>query len=617
LLYIPVHVEGKHWGKLCFVDSRTQQREWNWAETDTLRTLAGLIGMAMTRARYVKELADANTIVQNSPTILYRIKGEPPFPLVYVSHNITKFGHEPVQLLRNANWIDQLVVEDDRKDWREALLRMMEGNGDASMLEFRLHADSGQSRWVENRYTPIRDKEGRLAEVEGIIIDITERKAAEERIAAMARTDALTGLANRATFNERLQQAFAATRRGGRPFAVFYMDLDRFKTVNDTWGHAIGDELLKETAQRLRECVRETDVVARLGGDEFALLQMDISEPSNAATLARYIHQTLGSPMLLAGNELRSSCSIGICPWSADIKDADSMLVQADLALYRAKEDGRNCYRFHSGELDKEVLQRNALADELRIGIEGGELELAWQPQVSIADRCIVGIEALVRWRHPVRGLLEAHDFIPVAEKTGSIVALGHWVLDAACRQLREWRDAGLQLQQITLNLSQNQLKNDAELIGDVATLTAKWGLLPADLEFDVTEAMLAQTTWTQNDVLHRLRALGCKIAIDNFGSAYSSLDYLRAYQVNHLKVASTFIRQAAQDPEHASTLKAIIQLAHDLNVGIVVEGVETAEENALLQSINQSSRAQGYFYSPALDGAAASALLTSAAPLS
>src|SRR5690606_5257160 len=209
------------------------------------------------------------------------------------------------------------------------------------------------------------------------------------------------------------------------PFAVFYMDLDRFKTINDTLGHAVGDELLKETARRLGKVTRETDLVARLGGDEFAILQMDISEAANAGALARNIQQELGKPIVIEGNELRVSCSIGICPWGPQHKDPESMLVQADLALYRAKEDGRNCYRFHSPELDQEVLERSTLADELRVGIERGELELGWQPQVSIDNSHIAGMEALVRWRHPKRGLLAAAEFVPVAEKTGSIMALG------------------------------------------------------------------------------------------------------------------------------------------------------------------------------------------------
>jgi diguanylate cyclase (GGDEF)-like protein/PAS domain S-box-containing protein len=609
-LKIPVQVENKSWGCVTFIDSATQQRQWSWAETDTLRTLAGLIGVAMTRARYVKELADANMIVQNSPTILYRLKGEPAFPLIYISHNITKFGHKSGELVEAGNWMETLVAPEDRETVHKAMSRMLEPGGSAAALEFRLRSGDGDYRWVENRYTPVRDKNGRLVEVEGIIIDITERKAAEEKIAAMARTDGLTGLANRVTFNERLNLAFAASRRGANPFAVMYMDLDHFKTINDTLGHGVGDELLKEVANRLRKVTRNTDLVARLGGDEFAVLQMEISEPANAGTLAQNILQAINRPMQIEGNELRVTSSLGICPYSEDSVDPDNMLIQADLALYRAKDEGRNRFRFHSGELDKLVLERTEMAEELRQAIEKGELELAYQPQVTIAGGTIVGLEALLRWNHPTRGLLVAKDFISVAEKTGSIMDLGHWVLDTACRQLRAWRDAGMALTQITLNLSALQLKSSSELVRDVAETTRKWGLQPSDLEFDVTEAMLAETTWSHNEVLNLLRQLGCKIAIDNFGTEYSSFEYLRAYEVNHLKLGQIFIRRALKDPEWGTAIRAIINLARDLGIGVVVEGVETREQLELLQSIGITADAQGYYYSRAVTGVAASELL-------
>jgi diguanylate cyclase (GGDEF)-like protein/PAS domain S-box-containing protein len=609
-LHLRVMVEGEVWGSLCFIDSVRRRREWTWAQTDTLRTLADLVGAAMTRARYVKELAVANTIVQNSPTILYRLQGKPAFPLIYISHNITKFGHDAAALIDRSDWVDLLVEEADRSTVREAMSRMLASDGRGAALEFRLRTGSGDTRWVENRYTPIRDAKGRLEEVEGIIIDITERKAAEEKIAAMARTDGLTGLANRNTFNERLNMAFAATRRGGAPFAVFYMDLDRFKSINDTLGHAVGDELLKETASRLRKVTRETDLVARLGGDEFAVLQMDIREASNAGDLAHNIQQELARPLEIDGNELRVSCSIGICPWSPKDKDPESMLVQADLALYRAKEDGRNCYRFHSPELDREVLESSTLADELRIGIERGELELGWQPQVSIGSNDIAGMEALVRWRHPRRGLLAAAAFVPVAEKTGFIMALGNWVLESACKQLRAWRDEGIKLEEITINLSLGQLKHGRDLIDAIQETTRKWQLQPQDIEFDVTEAMLAQATWTRNDVLTRLRDLGYKIGIDNFGTEYSSFEYLHAYAVNHLKVGRVFIQDAVSNPSHVHILKAIIQLATELGLGVIIEGVETREQSELLQELQASIKAQGYYYSQVVGGSDAGELL-------
>lgn len=609
-LYLRVMVEGEVWGSLCFIDTVRRRRDWSWAETDTLRTLADLVGAAMTRARYVKELAAANTIVQNSPTILYRLQGKPAFPLIYISHNITKFGHDAAALIDRNDWVDLLVEEADRGTVREAMSRMLASDGRGAALEFRLRTGSGDTRWVENRYTPIRDANGRLEEVEGIIIDITERKAAEEKIAAMARTDGLTGLANRNTFNERLNIAFAATRRGGAPFAVFYMDLDRFKSINDTLGHAVGDALLKETASRLRKVTRETDLVARLGGDEFAVLQTDIRDAANAGDLARNIQQELARPLQIDGNELRVSCSIGICPWSPKDKDPESMLVQADLALYRAKEDGRNCYRFHSPDLDREVLESSTLADELRAGIERGELELGWQPQVSISNNVIAGMEALVRWRHPRRGLLSAAAFVPVAEKAGCVLALGNWVLENACRQLRAWRDEGIKLEEITINLSLGQLKHGRDLIDSVQAITRKWQLQPRDIEFDVTEAMLAQATWTRNDVLTRLRDLGYKIGIDNFGTEYSSFEYLHAYAVNHLKVGRVFIQDAVRNPSHVHILKAIIQLANELGLGVIIEGVETREQSELLQELQTSIKAQGYYYSQVVGGPDAGELL-------
>ncbi len=610
-LQIPVQVEDGLWGSLTFVDSSPQARQWSWAETDALKTLADLIGVSMTRARYLKELADANMIVQNSPTILFRLKGEPSFPLIYISHNITKFGHQPTALLEASQWMQQLVVPDDHEILHQAMARMLEPGSAGASLEFRLLSGEGDVRWVENRYTPVRDPDGRLKEVEGIIIDITERKLAEEKIKALARTDPLTGLANRATFNERLQQAFAAARRGANGFAVFYLDLDHFKTINDTLGHAMGDELLKEAAKRFTGATRDIDLVARLGGDEFAILQTEVNEPANAGTLAQHILQTIRKPFVFEGNELRVTSSIGICPYSPDAKNPETMLSQADLALYRAKEEGRNRYRFHSQDLDNQVLTQSELAEELRSAIDNGELRLMYQPQVSIVSEAVSGMEALVRWQHPKRGLLEAKDFIPIAEKTGSIMPLGRWVLNEACRQLSLWRQEGLALGEITLNLSAVQLKNARALLDEVSAATKQWGLQPSDLEFDVTEAMLAQTTWTQNDVLNRLRELGCKISIDNFGTEYSSFDYLSAYAVNHLKIAKEFIHDALANPERAATLKAMIRLAGDLRIGVIVEGVETPEQRAFLLSINGGTNAQGYYYSRAVDAESARELLS------
>lgn len=557
-----------------------------------------------------KELSDANIIVRNSPTILYRLRGEPAFPLMYISHNITKFGHAAAQLVASPDWTKELIHPDDQQMLEAAMARVLEKNAQGASIEFRLRTGDGAYRWVENRYVPVRNSEGRLIEVEGIILDITERKRAEEKFALLARTDGLTGLANRATFIERLSQAFAAAERGAPLFAIFYLDLDHFKDVNDTLGHPVGDLLLQQVATRIRNCTRESDLVARLGGDEFAILQANMSEPANAGALAEKIQTALAPAYSLNGNQLHISASIGICPYVPGSTGADAMLTQADLALYRSKEEGRNQYHFHSEDLDQQVLDRVTLGNDLRRAIDQGELALYYQPQVELSSGKIFGMEALVRWNHPVRGLLAAEVFIRIAEITGSIAALGHWVLEQACRQMRQWRDEGMAPPVIAVNLSLAQIKSGRKLVSDVAETIAKWGLAPADLEFDVTEATLAQTKWTRSDVLPQLRELGVKIAIDDFGTEYSSFDYLKTYRVNRLKIAQSFINSATADPQSATTIRAIINFARELGIGIVAEGVETREQHALLISTGSTIQAQGFYFSAAVDSAHAGELL-------
>jgi diguanylate cyclase (GGDEF)-like protein/PAS domain S-box-containing protein len=611
-LQIPVMMESELWGSLNFIDSGSEQREWSWAESDTLKTLTGLIGVALTRAQYVKELADANMIVQNSPTILYRLRGEPSFPLIYISHNITKFGHDPQELVSSADWANFLIDPGDRVKVAEAMARVLERDAAAASFEFRLRTGDGGFRWVENRYTPVRDKkDGRLIEVEGIIIDITERKAAEEKIAQLARTDALTGLANRATFIERLRQSFAAARRGAGPFAVLYIDLDHFKDVNDTLGHPVGDALLREVADRLRNATRESDVIARLGGDEFAILQTELTDAAQASALAAKLNKLLAQPYAIAGNEINAiTASIGICPYTASSAGPDGMLAQADLALYRSKGDGRNQYHFHSEELDHEVLERVVMAEELRRALDRNEMTLFYQPQVDVMSGAIVGMEALLRWNHPKRGFLTADAFIATAEKAGLTMALGGWVLDRACAQMRAWRDASIAPSVMAINLSLSQLKNARDLIRTVVDATARWRISPCDLEFDVTEAILAQTTFMQNDVLAQLRELGARIAIDDFGTEYSSFEYLRAYRVSHLKIARSYIQAAPTDPESAATVRAIMNIARELDIGVIAEGVETAEQRRMLASAGLPTHAQGYYFSAAVSAARADALL-------
>ncbi len=610
-LLVPVLADGKLWGVLSFIEVEQAARAWTWAETDTLTTLAELIGSAIMSVQRTKELADADTIIENSPTILFRLQGEPSLPLIYISQNITKFGHQPADLVSSAAWQQALIDPADRVRVHEALAGVLERDAaDSAATEFRLLKGDGSRRWMEARYSPVRDKNGRLIEIEGIMIDVTEHKVAEEKISQLARTDSLTGLANRGTFIERLYQAFGASRRGGPSFAVLYLDLDHFKDINDTLGHPMGDSLLQTVAARLMASVRDTDLVARLGGDEFAILQADVADAASSGSLAEKLLVALATPYTLAGNILHISSSIGVAPLDEDTVGPDAMLAQADLALYRAKEEGRNKFRFHSDELDSKVRERIHLAADLRESIEHGGLEVYYQPQVDLVSGTIVGMEALARWHHPTRGMLMPSLFIPIAEKSGTIQALGRWVLDHACGQMRTWLDAGIAPAVIAVNVSILQLRGPKEFMREIRDTLAKWRLSAGQLELDVTESMLAKIVWAGNDVLSDLRALGVRIALDDFGTGYSSFEYLRKYQISYIKIAQSLTNKATQDPEQAQTVRAIINLARELKIGVIAEGVETAQQRLLLSSIGPSTKAQGFLFSKPVTASQAANLL-------
>jgi diguanylate cyclase (GGDEF)-like protein len=429
------------------------------------------------------------------------------------------------------------------------------------------------------------------------------------RVEVLALTDPLTSLANRRAFLKRVAMAFAASKRGASPFAVLFLDLDDFKDVNDTLGHAIGDVLLREVADRLKGTVRPTDLVARFGGDEFAILQSDASDPMAAATLAARVGTFLAAPFAIEGHEARVTASIGISPYSADLAGAEAMMMQADLALYRAKDDGRNCFRFHTGELDQQVHLRVTLAEELRLAIDNAELELCYQPLVEIVSGRIVGLEALVRWNHPKRGLIMPSIFIPIAERTGAVVPLGQWVFDEACRQFKQWHDQGIAPQVLAVNVSGVQLKRATDLEDDIAASLARWGIKSGDIEVELTETVLMEVTQKHGDALERLRQLGVRIAIDDFGTGYSSLKYLTIYPVNRLKIAQELVFRVTSDARNATVVRAAIRLAQELGIEVIAEGVETeAQANFLISA--GCAYAQGYYFSRPVNAERATELL-------
>jgi diguanylate cyclase (GGDEF)-like protein/PAS domain S-box-containing protein len=609
ILVVPVMVDGKFWGQIGFDDCHAE-REWTSVETDILRALSNLVGTAIVRARYVRELADANTIVQNSTTVLYRLRGEPSLPMTYISQNIRQFGYAPGALVAAPHLYRKTVHPDDEASVQAAMAGILRKGAGPAVIDFRMRTADGNYRWVENRYAPVCDAEGRLVEIEGVLTDITERKVAEEKLALLARTDPLTGLANRATFTDRLRLMFAAARRGAVAFAVLYLDIDRFKDINDTLGHPVGDELLKITAERIKGGIRDIDLVARLGGDEFAVLQTNVGDSADSGALAEKIRDAVSQPCQIEGNELHVTASVGISAYTPEIAGPEELLSRADLALYRAKEEGRDQYRFHSEELDAEVRERVQVGDELRLALGHNEFELHYQPQVEFETGEIVGMEALIRWNHPTRGLLMPGAFLAIAEKSGIMNAIGQWVLDRACQQMSDWKRQGIAPQTIAVNIALAQLKDGHDFVQHVTEALTHWQLLPTDLELDVTESIMAHATLTKNDMLDRLQKLGVKIAIDDFGSQYSSLDYLKTYRVNRLKLPQSMMEAAKRDARSAAMVRAIIGIAREMRVEIVAQGVETEQQWSFLTEAVPNLKVQGFYYSRPVPPDRAAALL-------
>jgi diguanylate cyclase (GGDEF)-like protein len=436
---------------------------------------------------------------------------------------------------------------------------------------------------------------------------------ANAQITDLAQTDPLTGLMNRGAFADRLGAAFAACRRGAPPFALLYFDLDHFKDVNDTLGHPIGDRLLREVADRVRGAVRATDAVARFGGDEFAVLQDGVRDTA-PETLARKINKMLARPFAIDGNAVHVTASIGIALYAADVATPDALLVQADLALYRAKERGRDGFHFHSEELDRAVHERVKVASELRSAVDQREMRLFYQPQVDLASNRIIGLEALIRWQHPRRGLVSPAEFIPIAERTGGIVALGRWAIDEACRQLHAWHDADLVPGVIAVNVSAVQLKAQAGLDGFLAATLERWRIDPGDIEIELTESVLMEVSQQGDQVFEALRRLGVHTAIDDFGTGYSSLSYLTNFPVNRLKIAQDLMFGVEFDVRSATVVRAAIRLAKELGIACVAEGVESKAQAEFLAAAGCEA-AQGYYFGAPVDAAQMTRRLQQEAP--
>jgi diguanylate cyclase (GGDEF)-like protein/PAS domain S-box-containing protein len=426
--------------------------------------------------------------------------------------------------------------------------------------------------------------------------DITERKKAEATILQMACYDPLTSLLNRRVFLETLSQAIARASRSDGYLAVLYLDLDHFKDINDILGHRVGDLLLREVSHRLQEHVREGDTVARFGGDEFAVIMSELADPEDAAVLSQKLLNVLSEPYRIQGNEIRSGTSIGIATYGSDSPDAESLITHADVALYRAKAEGRGTFQFFTDAMDQEVKARVSLAAELRSAISAEELELFYQPEVDLETGDILGLEALVRWNHPSGGLILPGEFVLAAERAGLIIELGLWVMREACRQARAWMDMQIAPAFVAINLSALQFKTPEQLERDIAGALAENRLPAQMLELELTETVLMQASRRNSETLLRLRHQGIRIAVDDFGTGYSSLDYLRCFHVDRIKIAQNFVSDLETVQGDRSIVRASLGLARELAIGVIAEGIETREQLVLLKSWG-CREGQGYYF--------------------
>lgn len=518
--------------------------------------------------------------------------------------SLSELESEPRSWLKTVHAEDRERVKSARKE------RALFGTYN---IEYRMVHIDGSLRWIHDRAFPVSNAENGVYRIAGIAEDITERKQTQEQLAQLAHYDSLTGLPNRVLFNDRLRQAVAQARRNHWIVGVLFLDLDRFKLVNDTLGHASGDLLLKQVAARLSECLRPTDTVGRLSGDEFAVILSELAEAQNAGYVAQKILDALAAPFNLEGSEVFVTASIGITLYPSDSESIDTLIRDADAAMYGAKAAGRNNYQYYTAAMNARALEKLRLETGIRRALERNELLLHYQPKIDIASGNISGLEALLRWQSPEQGLVSPAQFIPLLEDSGLIVPVGEWVTRVVCAQLQAWRKAGVKPVPVAINLSARQLRQQgyAEVLGQAMQ---EYGIDPELIHVEITESSLMENPEEAILVLQELKTLGIRLEADDFGTGYSSLSYLKRFPLDALKIDRSFVRDITTDEDDAVIAKTVISLAHSLGLTVVAEGVETEEQLAFL-SINRCDEAQGYLFAHPLPVDDCTALLGAGFP--
>ncbi|MBP1931674.1 putative bifunctional diguanylate cyclase/phosphodiesterase [Ammoniphilus resinae] len=486
-----------------------------------------------------------------------------------------------------------IFMEEKDDEFYNILGLMLQGRA-LTDVELRRRRKDGSFIDISLSITLLYDSKGDINGGMGIFTDITERKQAEEMIKYMAYHDSLTQLPNRNLFNERLKQALANAERNEANVAVLFIDLDRFKVINDSLGHAFGDLLLKSVSHRLQGCLREYDTIARQGGDEFTVILYDCSQESAKIVAERMISE-LAYPFVLNNHEVTISPSIGISLYPIDGTNPDTLIRNADRAMYQAKDQGKNNYQFYEKDMEAQYTKRLKLENDLRKALARKEFVLYYQPQVDIRNHEVIGVEALIRWNHPETGFISPAEFIPLAEETGLIVPIGEWVLYTACLQNKAWQDAGFNPMRMSVNLSARQFRQ-ADIDVLVARVLKETGLDPQYLDLEITENMSMFDVDMTTEILQKLKRLGVSISIDDFGTGYSSLNYLKRFPIDSLKIDQSFVHDIHSDTDDAAIVKAILAMAHSLDLKVVAEGVETERQLSFLKE-QRCDQAQGYYF--------------------
>jgi diguanylate cyclase (GGDEF)-like protein/PAS domain S-box-containing protein len=519
---------------------------------------------------------------------------KPDHPIDYVNPAFTRITGYAVEEVIGKNC--RFLTRDDRQQAELDTVREAIREERGCQVLMRNYRKDGSMFWNSLHVAPVRDDKGAVTHYIGVQNDISDIKSFQDKLEHQANYDILTGLPNRYLLYDRLKQAIAQTQREGGAVAVAFVDLDGFKLVNDTLGHSAGDGLLRTVTERLKTCVRECDTVARYGGDEFIVIIRDSRGADGSASVLHRILESVSKPYLIGTREVFVTCSVGVSLYPDDGMDIDGLIKNADAAMFRAKELGRNNIHYYTAEINNRVADRLALAADLHRALERNELLMHYQPQVDALTGRIIGAEALIRWQHPTRGMVPPAVFIPVAEETGLIQPIGAWVLKTACAQAREWQKLGVPLPTISVNVSVRQFMRK-DLLDTLVNVIKDTGIDARVLELEVTESLIMNDADEFVATLKKLKDVGIKIAIDDFGTGYSSLNYLKRMPVDRLKVDQSFVRDIHKDPESTTIVEAIISLGHSLKLKVIAEGVETEQQLEFLRD-RGCEEFQGFHFS-------------------